>query len=261
MRSSAQYSLVRYIPDLARGEALNIGVLTWTEDDYRLRIDGEAVKRAAYHSPHSSSDMLRSIELSLKAAIGKPFSPERVKSLLEAQRGYPLCLTEPRHVSLDPSKRDPLTDAQDRLAGRLVRPPRPRPIIHRSLLNEVEKRLRPLIRENRIVKNHIFESSRTGIPREVSFYANSGTNVALDVLRVALQKPRDIRIRVDAEAFKIEDIIAKNNIRFLVLCEPLQTEHAEQVNREVQCVLGSVGAEVIRDVDRAVSAMVFAGTP
>jgi hypothetical protein len=38
----AQYSLIRYIPDPARNEPLNVGILVWSGSGIRLRLEPQA---------------------------------------------------------------------------------------------------------------------------------------------------------------------------------------------------------------------------
>jgi hypothetical protein len=39
----ARYSLIRYVPDTARGEQLNIGILAWTERHLAVELDQNAL--------------------------------------------------------------------------------------------------------------------------------------------------------------------------------------------------------------------------
>ncbi len=41
----ARYSLIRYVPDAARDEELNVGIVAWTERHLALEVDQRAVER------------------------------------------------------------------------------------------------------------------------------------------------------------------------------------------------------------------------
>jgi hypothetical protein len=85
----------------------------------------------------------------------------------------------------------------------------------------LERRLTPLMRREAVTRNHFFERTRTGVERRADFFADSDANVALDVLRLALQRADAIRERADAEAFKIYDVLEADNAihEYVVFCE------------------------------------------
>jgi hypothetical protein len=118
-------------------------------------------------------------------------------------------------------------------------------------VENLERFLRPLLKQKVVSKNHVFHASRTGIPRRVDFFANSTANLGLDALRLNLKKADQILERTDAEAFKIEDIRSRNDIGFLVYCDFSEAKTLRQVNRNTRRILESVGAVVITEIQEA----------
>jgi hypothetical protein len=86
----------------------------------------------------------------------------------------------------------------------------------------------------------------------VHFFANSGANVALDAVSLAVKDAETIRLRADAEAYKVVDILEENEIRFLVYCEFHRDPELHQVNERARRILESAGAEVMIDIDDVV---------
>lgn len=72
----ALYAVIRYIPDPARNEALNVGIVAWSEASCRLRIDDEAVARVVRENPHLEREALLYLEASLRDQLSTddPFS-------------------------------------------------------------------------------------------------------------------------------------------------------------------------------------------
>lgn len=250
MRRPARYSIIKYVPDLARGEERNIGILLWTEHDYRLEIDADAVRRVIYESGHVADDAIPVLVAALQRKL-EPFSAQKIEQLIEEEQGMHYFFTESRFTTLDGSGPEAMTSTLTRLMTRLVRPRR-RSFPGSDLLNQVERKLRTLINQNRVAKDYPFHKSRTGTVRVVHFFANSSTNVAMDVLRLAVRRRDEFQRRIDAEAFKIDDILGVNRLRFVVLCEFSQQPGYSQWQTNAVRILTSVGAEVVRDIDEAV---------
>ena len=61
------YSVIRCIPDPARGETFNVGILVWNGAGYRLSIDPNAAKRAARENPLFARDALHGLESAVRA--------------------------------------------------------------------------------------------------------------------------------------------------------------------------------------------------
>lgn len=250
----AQFSVICYTPDPARREALNVGILVWDQAHLALRIDDEAVGRVVRENPWLATDALRGLENHVREQLGGGQPPgEIVPRYLANQRGFPLSFSEPRDTTLPGPDVAGLNVALDRLVQRVVRPRRRH---GRGGANPVEAlalRFRPWLADNAIQQNYRFEASRTGVPRVVDFYANSRANVVVDTLKLDLVNADLIRERADAEAFKIEDILTKNPVEFVVYCDVSSDDRVAEPTHDGRQVLTSVGARVVTDLDEAVA--------
>lgn len=251
----ARHAVVRFVPDPARNEELNIGIVVWDETSCRVRVDPDAVARVIKENPHLSRDALGYVEPSLRQtflAYGRS-NPDLIVDWIEHQRGFPLLLTEPRQTTVKDGQG--LDETLDRLIEYVVHPSRRagggvRPA------QVIAKQLRPLLRRDLIHQNYAFACRRSKSQRVVDFYANSQTNTALDTLSLALKKADDIRLRADAEAFKIEDIQENHRmVRFVVYCRFSKDQHLTTVSESARATLQSVGAEVVTDIESAVQAV------
>ena len=249
----AQYAVIQYIADPGRNEALNVGILLWSTQSYRLRIDESAVARVVRENPLLERDALLYLEPTLRRQLlgAAPFSEERLRQSLEKQKGFPARLTEPRFTTLAGEEADALDSTLDRLIDRIVRPRRRVGRSRPSPVEIFERRLRPLIRQGLVYPNYFFESSQTGIRRVVDFYANKGADVALDTLVLDIKRADSIRTRADAEAFKIEDIRTVSPIEFIVYCDFSASDQLIEVNQNARRAIESTGAKVITDIDEA----------
>ncbi len=256
----ASYSVVRYVPDPGRGERLNIGILLWAGDHYQLRLDDDAVDRVVRENPRLVRESLLYVGPMIRERLdtSEGAVSDRVTDLLARQNGFPVDLSEARFTTL-PSPAA-LDDALDALVDRIVRPKRrggassgydPR--------HAMEQRLKPLLRQGRVERHHFFRSSGTGIGRAVDFFANHGSNTALDVVRLALKKADEVQRRADAEAFKVYDIRSENDIRFVVYCDFSFDRNLEEANHAARRAIESTGAMVVTEPDDAAAAIVRAG--
>lgn len=118
-----------------------------------------------------------------------------------------------------------------------------------SAVEMVERELQPLVSSGRVTRGHSFPRSTSGIPRAVDFFANSGANVAADVVKLALKRADEIRRRSDAEALKVWDIRTSNEgLRFMVFCDFSSEPELAEPNENARQVLATVGAEVVTDM-------------
>lgn len=254
--SEAQYSVIRYIPDPGRGERLNIGIMVWSDDAHRLRVDKSAVERVVRENPLLERDSLLYVAPMLTDALeatGGP-APAAVEELLSAQKGFPIDLSEPRATSVADTSDGALEETLQRLTDRVVRPRR-RSRGGSSPIKKVEQRLAPLLKAGAVSRNHFFQSTRTGVSRTVDFFANSHRNTALDVVQLELQRADDIRSRADAEAFKVYDLKDQNDVRFVVYCVFSDERGLRETNDNARQVIESIGADVVTGLDEATSAI------
>jgi hypothetical protein len=247
----AQYAVIRYIADPARGEALNVGILAWVGEQYRLRVDEAATRRVIRDNPFLHSDALAylgpHVRDRLEAAMERAHSADQaVSEVIGAQKGFPILLTEPRSTTLRHETAGALDEVLDRLVKRLVTPRR-RGGGGRSPAAAIEKKLQPLIAQNLVRARWPFRETRSGVVHTVSFFANSGANVALDAISLVVSDGDEIRQRGAAEAYKAEDILLANKVRFLTYCALTDRPEFREPQNEAIRMLEAVGAEVIHD--------------
>jgi hypothetical protein len=257
----AHYVVIRYIADPARNEALNVGILVWSDEEFRLRIDHEATLRVIRDHPWLERDALAYLEPHLRERLNsalehEPLAAGAVARILARQKGFPVLLTEPRTTTILEEGAEGLDSTTMRLLQRIVIPRRrrgggggPTPF------DELARPLRPLIRQGQVYTRHPMPRSRSGVPRVVDFYVNSVANLALDAIRLSVQDPNEIRLRADAEAFKIEDILLEkgNRVeRFIAYCQLARQEELHDTYSRAFQVLTSAGAEVVTTAGAAV---------
>lgn len=245
------------MPDPARGERLNIGVLLWAPHHYVVRVDDDALNRIVGEHPHLERESLYYVSSAIRERLaGDGLVDERVNRVLSSQSGFPADLTEARYVAVTDLSPETLDEKVDNLIERVVRPVKrvgggggfdPR----RHLM----QRLKPLVKTGKVEEHWTFSTSGTGLRRAVDFYANSAVNTALDVLRLNVKRADDIRNRADAEAFKVYDIRRENDIRYVVYCDLPLDRSLEKPADEAQKVLKSTGAAVVTTAEAAEAAM------
>jgi hypothetical protein len=254
---TAHYSVIRYMPDPGRGERLNVGILLWTPNRYCVRIDETAVDRVVRENPRLARESIFYVSPLLREKLsGEGSVEERVASLLNGQRGFPMDLSEARFTSVLNYSPDALGDAVDSLLERVVRHKRRRGGSGHDPRQALERRLKVYLKRGLVEKNHSFSSSRSGVARAVDFFANTRINTALDVLKLDLKRADDIRNRADAEAFKVYDITRENDVRFAVYCDLSDDRSLADANDEAQRVIESAGATVVTDPEAAARAVI-----
>jgi hypothetical protein len=256
----AQYSLIRYIPDPARNEPLNVGILVWSGSGIRLRLEPQALERIIRENPHFQKSALSLLEDSLASEVAQAARDEPLRAVprfLDEQRGFPVLFSEARHTMIEAETEEALDETLTRLLERIVRPRRrPGGSSVPSLSDQMAKQLAPLIKHGVVTTNHPLHTGRSGVMRSVQFYRNSTTHTAVDTLRLSLKRADDIALRADAEAFKIDDIKSGNNdIKFVVLCDLPADEDMLPAADGAKTVLASVGASVTTDVAGAAAAL------
>jgi hypothetical protein len=261
--SRANYSVIRYIPDPGRGESLNVGILLWDEDEFRLNLDDKAIERVIRENPRLERDSLLYVEPVLNERLATAVVPVavRIRTMLESQKGFPIELSEPRFTTVEPD--DDLDVALERLTARIVRPRRRTGGGGTHPAEVMERRLKRLLDRDAVSRNYFFAQSKSGVPRKADFFANSDANVALDVLRLALKRADDIRLRADAEAFKVYDILeAENPVHdYVVFCEFAREAALAETNENARKVIETQGARIVTDLDEATRVLAAAASP
>jgi hypothetical protein len=245
------YSVIRSIPDPIRGEAFNVGIIAWTDEDWRIALDEDAAQRAINRSPFLAKDAWAYYEPFLRDLLVRDGKLDRtaLEQYVAEPRGETLRLTKPAYVRVanDP---EGLEDRINEIVKRLVRPP------HgggggRSPVTEIRSLLRRHIKNNVVQPNYPFLVTRSGVPRTCDFYADSGANVALDALQLGLAKAPAAYERIDAEATRIADVLERNDLKYVVFCRvPVEEPYAPVADR-AQKVLTSVGAQVVTSAEDA----------
>jgi Protein of unknown function (DUF3037) len=249
---SAHYSVIRFIPDPARGERLNIGILLWEDTgEYGLELDQKAIDRVIRENPRLERDSLLYIEPMLSEMLASAVTPvpTRIQTVLAKQTGFPLDITEPRFTTVAPDD-EGIDQTLERLIKRVVRPKR-RGGGGLTPADEMAKRLKPLVRSQAIARAYQVKA-KSGVDRHVDYFANSGANVALDVLQLAITKADDIRDRADAKGMKVLDLLEGREVKdYVVYCRFADDRQLADVNREARTVIEAQGARVLTSLDAA----------
>lgn len=259
--SQAHYSVIRYIPDPGRGESLNVGILLWDESAFRVGVDAQAIERVIRENPLLERDSLLYVEPLLSEQLSESELPlmTRVERLLSSQRGFPIDITDPRFTTITDD--GGLDATLDRVTERVVRPKRRARGSGAHPAQQMERRLKRQIATEAVARNHFFGRSKTGVPRKADFFANSGNNVALDVIRLAIRRADEIRIRADAEAFKVYDVLEANSVAdYFVFCEFGSDRALEETNENARTVMETQGAKVLTDLDEATTVLMKAAS-
>ena len=123
----ANYLVIKYNADPARGEEFNVGIIVWTPNGYSVAIDQEAVGRVVRENPHLERDALLFVEPTVRQTLKRtvpPFSSEGVLRVIKEQSGFPIHFTEARHTTLESDSEVGIPASMDRLMNRVVRPRR-----------------------------------------------------------------------------------------------------------------------------------------
>lgn len=250
----ANYSVIRYVPDPARNEALNVGIIVWNGAGHRLKIDEKAAERVVRENPNLATNALLYLEtlIAEKLAGLEPFNSTKLQEV-QSLIGFPVLLTEARYTTTDDDRVTSIDATLDRLVRRVVTPRRRRGY-GPSAVAELEKRLKPYIQQSKVRANHFFANSKTGLGRRVDFYANSSSNVVLDTLQLNLKEMDAIQTKADAEAFKIEDIWAKNQLsQFIVYGSVSDNLEVAEAYSSAARTIQSTGAVFLSDLDEAIA--------
>ena len=254
--SDASYSLIQYIPDPARSEALNVGIIVWSGVGYALRIDELAVARVVRENPQLERDALLYLgpflEKQLLRSDTKGDPTARLLDYIHEHGGYPVRVSEPRFAAARDETPESIADLLDQLITRIVRPRRRAHGGSAQPVQILERELRPWLRAGSVQRSYFIQESRSGVGRHVDFFVNSKRNLALDVLKLSLQRADQIRMRADAEAFKIWDLLDSSQVKeYAVYCDfPLQDALAEARNG-ASAVIESAGGRVVSDFEEA----------
>ena len=254
--TAARYSLIRFLADPARNEPINVGVIAWDASGVRLGLDDAALYRVYRLNPNLAKAAVDHVEELLESSIVARWGdaegdPER---LLSPFRKPPVLLTEPMLTNGDGSAAN-LEVVVDRLLRRLVRVvPRgnERGPKNQRVVTYFNDRFRRLIDEERI-DTDVELPTGSGVTLAVNFWANSGANVALDVVNLSLSTPRKIQERVYSEAGKAFDLLGSGStVRDLIIyCAPPTDDNLGATVAIAKAVIETTGATVTADREEA----------
>ncbi len=186
--TEANYSILRYIPDPMRNEPINIGIVVWSGDIHEVLVDREALSRVLAANPALDKASFDNFPeyIAQKLQDEKSMPARSIDDRLRSNLRFPIEATEAIYTSLEQDVHDDehlrslLFDEAGALSSLLVRP-RKRTSGTRRSSPQVALRRRLLVHiENKRVYEHFeVKGKNTGDAREISFFANSGVNVAL----------------------------------------------------------------------------------
>jgi hypothetical protein len=217
------YSIVKFLPDPAREETTNIGVIVAHADRVLLRfLDTFARVRRLY--PFVDEERLLRMEPSWRRWIAEEIEKSN-QSAEDALRGlsgslaFQTQVTEPRRVEVASETLNDveLADLRDELFDRLVRPPeyrvprRPKDKTRvRTLMNRQFRQLGLL--ERRIYQDQWIDGTS---PHLVTYLYKNGREVAIDAVDVHFPTEKAERSRlVDATYGKWADIKKEHGDRY-----------------------------------------------
>jgi hypothetical protein len=215
--TNSWYQVIRFNGDPVRNEPRNIGIVVTSPEGPIAHFDELAKRRALRENPQLSDRFLTDLEDVVEQFLiklnGDPFPDEIWDGTLE--------FTEPRMVRIEPRDPKALEAAFDELMTRFVRPAtrhaETSEPVHQRPETYFNHRLASLVRRRLVTPGYEFQTDRAGIVRPVSYYANSGTNVVLDILQLAVERQQERELRTDAELVKIDDITRNNPINQFIV--------------------------------------------
>ena len=124
---------------------------------YRLAIDDEAVARVVSENPRLERDallyLLPMLERQLDSAVGNP--DHDIPQFIQTQSGFPVVFSEARFTQLPQASGDALGTAISDLVNRVVHPRRRHSGGSASLVDLLDRHLRPLVRQNIVSANYL----------------------------------------------------------------------------------------------------------
>jgi hypothetical protein len=251
----AQYSVIRYIGDPARNEPLNVGIIVWNETGFALQIDEGAVARVIRENPHLERDALLYLDEYVRQRLARtvpPFTDDGFLRVIAEQSGFPVLLTTPRVTTIAEEGEPGIQSALDQLLGRIVRPARRRGGYGGlRTTTMLQRELKPLIDQGKVERLYTLQA-KSGVPRTIDFFANSKSNVGLDVVNFSLAKADDVRDRADQEAFKAWDLLNSDSVNDYYVLGVFPPEPTmSQSTKTVASIITATGAQLARNVDEA----------
>jgi hypothetical protein len=252
--SKGYYSVIRCIPDPARGELLNIGVVIWANKRFLVDVDRAAARRAAKETPGLSLDSFDSAAEMINARLLDldPINKTTFEKMRKNHRGVPFLFSEPQFVNISGIGTDNLSESLERLMDRLIAAHRPRSAIPASppLVDLLEGNILPLIALGKVRARCPLVGRKTNHEYHVDFKAGS---TVLDILMLDVQDDEALMRRIGAEAYKIYDLTDGAAVaNYYVL--PFTGSEVEQRRFDAdptQKAISSVAGKIVATVNEA----------
>ncbi len=257
-KTAADYAVIRFVPDLARHEVFNLGLVAWNTRDWVLRLDDEASKRIIRQNPHLASSIFSHLETELReklASIDK-IEPQTILDTVRSLGLPQMTVGDPLFFAVPSASYKDLSTRVDDLVKRIITPRKIGGGSSEVLpVAELQAAFNKWIKEKRIQKAY-FVQGHTGVRRTVDFYINGGSNIALDGLKLNVKNADEIIGRADREANKVRDVLGTDHVsRFIVYCRISEDKDLEQASTDARSIILDSGAAVVTVLDDAVRHM------
>jgi len=251
--SAGNYSVIRCVPDPARGELFNIGIAIWLRGRFIVDINHAAARRAAKENPYlaidaydKASDWVNSRLLELD-----PINKTTFQRMRKNHRGTPYLFAAPQFVNVPSIGIDPLDEALQKLMERVitVRVSAVKEHVMPDPVELIQDKILSLISTGKVRRRHPLIGKKTGWERHVDFLSGS---VALDVLNLDFGEDAAMK-RAELEAYKIYDL--KDDIQiaeYYVL--PFSSTTVEQRtlgDNPIHKAIASVAGKIVMNIREA----------
>lgn len=217
---NGSYGVIRFIPDIARNEPINIGIVAWAGDDLVVSVPEHAVKRVIAVHPTYPPYGLEGLETHIRRQVQSVQQDVRANPLLAVDHftrliGLPLVLSPPMFLFIEeagPSVRDQLQEHVRQLIDRLVRTPHHPRKTAESAKTRLAAYLKPMVDREWLIPDYELVGGKSSRTRKIAFFANHGSNVPLDVFEARSNLSREgLLDRADYYVAKIQDVIAASD--------------------------------------------------
>ena len=229
------YSIVRWIPNLVRGEFRNIAVVLVLEGEEEglVKVLPNSYLPSTIKEKGIVADLLQGLQA--RACEGG-FDVGALQELSTAlRRSLQVTPPEPIRVQDGPTGIELLWKTYLKPkgggAGRAHKP-----------ADVIASGLRRWIEQEEVTRNYNLPA-RTAGTRKIDFFVNHGHNIAIDTLVLSVRRKDELIHRADAEANKLRDINqswSDGKLNFWVVCDELDLERPE--HKVAARILGDTGA-------------------
>lgn len=226
---NAWFAVLRFTPDIVRNETANIGVIGFFQGQVKVLVDDAALRRIVSSNSGIAWESVGFLREVVRGAIEgeHPQSVDEFRFLLAERIRFPLSTSpiNPFTVQpfLDAGGQMALLEGLEKLSQQLVHPRRRSPGKRtKSPRETLRARLAPAIRSERVIENYTVLGGKSRTERPVSFYANHGSDVGLEIPDVPPEPGLNARIKsADALAYTAEDImLSPKGVNSLVVYVP-----------------------------------------